>query len=325
MPVRIGESSSLPPSSPAVKAAPAPAAAPTPAMAGDSFKSDANNVDVVTFNVAGGASKFKREEKLIDTQLFQKLIKGDADAPIVACQEMTPALAKKLIEASKNGNFDVIYPGHPNTPKWVPISTLMQGNMILVPKRYQVQKTEAKTFSGRAGQFFDAVKGVLFHHKKPNTLLLAVQNRGYVEGQLKDTKTGKSFSVIATHVAYDDAVRRNETPQLAEVIKKAQAKGPTLVMGDFNVPTPEKMTKPNQGATDFWKGLESADLKDMGPEGKDAGTFWGNNQDIDSVLATGFKPVASEILKGDKMTIPGHPDAKEVSDHYAEADTIAFE
>jgi endonuclease/exonuclease/phosphatase family metal-dependent hydrolase len=267
-------------------------------MAGDSFTSDANNVEVVSFN---------------------------AEAPIVACQGMTPALAKKLIEASKNGNFDVIYPGHPNTPKWVPISTLMQGNMILVPKRYQVQKSEAKSFSGRAGQFFDAVKGVLFHHKKVNTLLLALQNRGYVEAQLKDTKTGKSFSVVATHVAYDPAIRDNETPQIASVIKKAQAKGPTVVMGDFNIPTPEKMKNPNASALEFWKALEPFGLKDMGPAGKDSGTFWGNNQDIDSVLTTGFKPVASEILKGDKMTIPGHPDAKEVSDHYAEADTIAFE
>lgn len=91
-------------------------------------------------------------------------------------------------------------------------------------------------------------------------------------------------------------------------------------MGDFNVPTPEKMTKPKPGRhVDFWKGLESANLKDMGPE-KDSGTFWGNGQDIDSVLATGFKPVASEILKGAQDDHPRHNDAKEVSDHYAEAD-----
>jgi endonuclease/exonuclease/phosphatase family metal-dependent hydrolase len=322
--VRIGDQPQLPPTTPAAKPAAAQNVA-APALAADSFKQDSANVEVVTFNAAGGASAFKREAALVDTQLFQKLIKGDADAPVVAVQETTPALAKKLIEQSKNGNFQVIWPGHTFVPNWVPTSTIMQGNMLLVPKRYEVQKSESHTFSGRAGQLFDAIKGVLFHKKKINTLLLAVQNRGWVEATLKDTKTGKSFTVMGTHIAYDDAVRRVETPQLADAIKKAQAKGPTVVMGDFNVPTEAKMTKPNQGATDFWKALEPFGLKDMGPEGPNAGTFWKNGQDIDSVLTSGFKPVKSEILSGDKMTIPGQSDAKGVSDHYAEADTIAFE
>lgn len=296
---------------------------PKPALATDGYQPRAGDVQVVTFNVAGGASAFKREGKLVDTPLFQKLIKGDADAPIVACQETTPNLAKALEEASKNGNFQVVWPGHSWLPRWFPTSTLMQGNMLLVPKRYKVQGVEAKTFAGRAHKLVDAVKG-LFHHGKANDLLLALQNRGYVSARLKDTQTGKDFSVVATHIAYKDDVRRTETPQLVDVVKRAEAKGPTLLMGDFNVPTPGPGANMNQDVVDFWQALAPLGLKDMGPTGKAGGSFWGNGQNIDAVLAKGFEGQAGEMLSGNKMTLPGHPDAKEVSDHYAEADTIRF-
>ena len=210
-------------------------------------------------------------------------------------------------------------------PKGVPTSTLMQGNMILVPKRYQVQKSEAQTFAGRAGKAFGAVKNLLFHHGKANDVLLALQNRGYITASLKDTQTGKSFSVVATHIAYDDAIRRDETPQLVAAIKKAQAKGPTVVMGDFNIPTLEAKPNQSQGGRDFWKELEPLLLEEMGPTGKDRVSFWKNGADIDSVLATGFQSVSHEMLTGDKMSIPGKPDAQQVSDHYAEADSLKFE
>jgi endonuclease/exonuclease/phosphatase family metal-dependent hydrolase len=298
--------------------------AAAPAQPADRFD-PSHDVHVVTFNVAGGASGFKLEDKLIDAPVFQQLINGDPNAPIVACQETTPALAKKLIALSKSGNFQVIYPGEAWMPKGVPTSTLMQGNMLLVPKRYEVEKTEAHTFSGRAHKFLSALDGFLFHHEKPNDLLLALQNRGYVTAALRDTTTGKRFNVVATHVAYDDGIRRDEAPQLVEAIRKAQASGPTVVMGDFNTPTLE--AKPNQGAgaVDFWNKLAPLHLTDMGPTGKDRGSFWKNGQDIDSVLATGFTSVAHEMLSGDKMTLPGRPDAKQVSDHYAESDWLRFD
>lgn len=325
--MRIGENSPLSQPAAAPKAA-APAKAaegPAPKIAGDSFSASANDVNVVTFNVAGGASKFKLEEKLIDNPVFQKVIKGDADAPIVACQEMTPALAKKLTEAAKkSGNFEVIYPGKTWLPKWIPISTLMQGNLLLVPKRYKVEETESKTFAGRAGRFFTALKDFAFHHGPAKNLLLSLQNRGYVSAELKDTKTGKRFGVLGTHVAYEASQRTATTPELVGAIKKLQAKGPTIVMGDMNVPTLEADPNQSQSVKDFWNAMPD-NLKDMGPTGKDRGTFWGNDKDIDVVQANGFERVSSEVLKGDKMTLPGRPDAKQVSDHYAEADTIRFE
>lgn len=279
---------------------------------------------MVTFNVAGGASAFKLEDKLTDAPLFQKLINGDPNAPIVACQETTPALAKKLIELSKNGNFQVIYPGEAWMPKGVPISTLMQGNMLLVPKRFEVQHSEAHTFAGRGGKFFQALKGFAFHHQPANKMLLALQNRGYVTASLKDTRTGKSFNVVATHVAYEDGIRRDEAPQLVDAIKRAQASGPTVVMGDFNIPTLAANPNQSQAAKDFWKAFDPLQLQDMGPTGADRVSFWKNGGDIDSVLASGFESVSHEMLSGDKMTLPGHPDAKQVSDHYAESDWLKF-
>jgi endonuclease/exonuclease/phosphatase family metal-dependent hydrolase len=120
-------------------------------------------------------------------------------------------------------------------------------------------------------------------------------------------------------------VRRDETPQLIDAVKRAEAKGPALLMGDFNVPTPEPGVKPkDKGVADFWDALAPLGLTDMGPTGKAGASFWGNGQNIDAVLAKGFEGKTHEMLSGTKMTLPGHPDAKQVSDHYAEADTIGF-
>ena len=322
--MRIGDRSAF--SRPTLPSKPALApAAGKPVMASDAFTADAGTINVVTFNVAGGASGFKHEEALTDAPLFQKLITGAADAPIVACQETTPALVKKLVAESKNGNFEVIWPGQTWVPKGVPTSTLMQGNMLLVPRRYQVKSSEAHTFSGRASQLLRALKGVLFNRGKVNDLLLALQNRGYVAAELKDTRTGRQFSVLATHVAYQDEVRRAAAPQLRDALMKARAKGPTVLMGDFNVPTLQATGKQHQDVVDFWQALAPAGLKDMGPTGQAGASFWKNGQDIDAVLATGFRSVSSEMLTGAKMAIPGHPDARDVSDHYAEADTLKFE
>ncbi|MFP5504451.1 MAG: endonuclease/exonuclease/phosphatase family protein, partial [Candidatus Sericytochromatia bacterium] len=306
-----------------------PAAAQTapkgnaPAIARDMFSANPAAVNVVCFNAAGGASGFKLEGELAKTPLLQKLINGSPDAPIVAVQETTPALAKKLLEEAEKGHFEVIWPGKAWLPKWVPISPLAQGNMLLVPKRYEIEKQEAKTFTGRAGQFFKAIKGIVLGDGKANDLVLALQNRGYVSAALKDTRTGKRFNVLATHISYQDEIRRRSTRELVEAI--AKAKGPTVLMGDMNVPTPEPGVKLGKGAADFWKALEPAGMTDMGPLGEAGASYWKNGANIDVVMARGFKSESSRMLKGDQMTLPGRPDARQISDHYAEADSLVFE
>lgn len=304
-------------------AAQAASTADKPAIARDMFSANPEAVNVVCFNAAGGASGFKLEGELAGTPLFQKLIQGSPDAPIVAVQETTPGLAKKLLEEAEKGHFEVIWPGKAWLPKWIPTSPLMQGNMLLVPKRYQIEKQEAKTFTGRAGQFLKAIKGLLFGDGKANDLVLALQNRGYVSAALKDTKTGKRFNVLATHISYQDEIRRLSTPELVGAI--AKSKGPTVLMGDLNVPTPEPGVKLNAGASDFWKALEPAGMKDMGPMGQAGASYWKNGANIDVVMARGFRSESSRMLTGDQMTLPGRPDARQVSDHYAEADSLVFE
>lgn len=323
--MRIPPTTTVPHPAPTARAA-APrvstTANPAATSSADTFSPAPDAVDVVTFNVAGGASGFELEDQLTAAPVFQKVINGDPDAPIIACQETTPALAKKLIEESKNGNFKVIYPGEAWVPKWVPTSVLMQGNMLLVPKRYQVEKSEAHTFKGRAEKFLGALDGFLFHHESANDMLLALQNRGYISAELKDTETGKRFDVVATHVAYKDDIRRDETPQLVDAIQKDEAQAPTIVMGDFNLQRLEADPHPSQGVVDFWKAFDPLDLEDMGPTGKDRGSFWKNGKDIDMVLAKGFESVSHHMMTGSEMTVPGYPDAKKVSDHYAEADSL---
>lgn len=306
------------------QAAGSPGAA-TPAPANDQFfSSNPAAVNVTSFNTAGDNCLHTPQAKIPDSPLFQKVIQGTPDAPIVACQETVPLLGKKMIDLSKNGNFQVVWPGHRWLPNWVPTSTLVQGNMVLVPKRYQIENVETHTFKGRWPAFFKALKNWVLGKGKANDMLLALQHRGWESLLLKDRVTGKLFTVIATHIAFADKVRREETPQLQAAIAKAQRQGPTVIMGDFNTPTRATNYNHDANINAFWDQMDATGMKDMGPTGKAAISNWMNNNDMDEVLATGFTSASAQMLTGSKMRIPSRPDAKGVSDHYAEADSLTF-
>ncbi|HEY9722750.1 MAG TPA: hypothetical protein V6D47_12115 [Oscillatoriaceae cyanobacterium] len=295
-----------------------PASSSAP-QAGDSYNS-ANAIQVMTFNTAGDGCRNTPENEIALSQPFQKVVKGAADAPIIACQETTPTLAKSVQGLAKNGNFQVVWPGGHT---WLPgflASTLGQGNLVLVPKRYKVLGVQAHTYKGRLGLFWNALKGVVFHHQPVNNLLLACQKRGYESIALQDKNTGKKFTVIATHVAFDPKVRALEAPQLTAAIKDAEAKGPVTVMGDFNTASEATNFSHNQNVADFWKQIDTTGVQDVGA--KDNTDESGH--DIDHVLQKGFNVVGDEVLDGNKLTIPGRTDAKQVSDHYAHEVTLSL-
>lgn len=282
------------------------------------FSPDA--IRVMTFNTAGDGCRHTPENEIPLSQPFQKVVKGAPDAPIIACQETTSALAKSVQALAKNGNFQVVWPGgHTWLPSWL-ASTLGQGNLVLVPKRYKVLSVQAHTYSGRLGLFWNAFKGVLFHHKPLNDLLLALQKRGYESIALQDKQTGKKFTMIATHVAFDDKVRRMEEPQLISAIKAAEAKGPVTVMGDFNTASEATNFSKNPNVTHFWQQMATTGVEDVGA--KDNTDEAGH--EIDHVLQKGFHVAGDEVLDGNKLTIPGRKDASQVSDHYAHEVTLTL-
>ena len=282
-------------------------------------KAAASPVDVVTFNTAGDGCRNTPEDKLYLAQPFQRVVNGAADAPIIACQETTDPLAKSLQQLAKNGNFQVVWPGgHTWLPGFLG-STMGQGNLVLVPKRYQVLGVQAHTFKGRLSLFGSALKGVLFHHQPVNSLLLALQKRGYESIALRDKTTGKRFTVVATHVAFDPKVRAMEAPQLAAAIKAANQQGPTVVMGDFNTPSEATNRSHNAQISDFWKQIYGAGVQEVGATDNTA-----DGTDIDHVLQNGFTVQGDEVLNGNKLTLPGRPNADQVSDHYAHEAQLQF-
>jgi len=281
-------------------------------------------VDVVTFNTAGDNAVKTPEALVPQAPIFQKVVRGDPDAPIIACQETTPVLARKLLELSKNGNFQVVWPGKAATPALFDSSPFLQGNMILVPKRYEVVHETTADYSGRAGRFWNALKGVIRGKNRPNDLVNAAQRRGLIDLTLKDRQTGRTFSVIATHLS--GALRNQEEPRLAAEVRHAMASGPVVVMGDFNTPSLDTNRNGDPNVKTFWRNLDrDAGLADMGPKGEAGITDWESGTNIDHVLATGFQAIDSHVLSGNQMTIPGRPDAKGVSDHYAKAVTLDYE
>jgi endonuclease/exonuclease/phosphatase family metal-dependent hydrolase len=280
---------------------------------GDAFTHSNATINVMTFNTAGDACRNTPEDKIPLSQPFQQVIKGEAGAPIIANQETTPLLAKALLnEAKKNSNLQVVWPGgHTWLPAWA-TSTMGQSNLVVIPKRYKIQSVQSHVFKGRLGNFFRALGGVLFHHKKPNDLVLALQRRGYETISLKDTTTGKNFTVIATHIAWDPAMRAQQSGQLVAAIDAAKAKGPVTVLGDFNTASDATNFNHDKSVTNFWKTLAPTGIQDVAPTDKTQG-----NQDIDHVLQEGFNVKGDEVFNGNKLTIPGRPDAGQVSDHYA--------
>lgn len=280
----------------------------------------ASSVHVLTYNTAGDGCKHTPESEIPLSQPFQAVIKGEPDAPIIACQETTKPLLDKLSELSKNGNFKVVSYG----PSWVPAplrySDVLQDNMVVVPKRYQIQSVRWKTYGGRLGTVFHALSGFLFHGQPFSDVEGAAIAAGYCDLRLKDTVTGKSFTVIATHLTGQDAVRRVQEPQLISAVKKAEAQGPTVVMGDFNTPSEATNFRRDPDITRFWKAMDAVHVIDLHPTDATSG-----RKDIDHVLVSGFSDVSDEVYDGGKLTIPGRPDASEVSDHYAHGDELRFE
>jgi endonuclease/exonuclease/phosphatase family metal-dependent hydrolase len=280
----------------------------------------AKSIQVMTFNTAGDGARHTPEALIPQSAAFQKVVTGAPDAAIVACQETTKPLSKKLRELSRNGHFQVVYPGKAWLPSWLLSSPFVQGNMVLVPKRYKIEGVQNVSYAGRAGTFWTALTGVVRHHRPLNDLLVSLQRRGYESIRLKDSVTGKSFTVVATHIAGDDAIRRKEEPQLLAAIKRAESQGPVVVMGDFNTASLDTANPMDKNVNDFWHALEPANLTAIGPKGRAGATA--GTQDIDHILVNGFTERSSDVLSGNKMTIPGRPDADQVSDHFAKVASL---
>ncbi len=272
---------------------------PTSSAAAEAFR-------VITFNTACGNSKITTDQAdFPKLPFYQKVLQGAPDAPILCLQEVGNAQKDAVEKLAGNGQFRAVYMR----------TGVDQGNMVLVPKRFEVLDYDADRFG--MAQVTAAVKSVWDWFKggvKPNVGQL-VEPRGFQELRLKDTLTGKSFTVINTHVSYQQGMQEPQARRVFAAANEAAKQGGVIVAGDLNVPTADTNSDPRFDAV---RALYR-DYLDVGPKGKPPG-----KTNIDYVLVKGFQGLDSKWYTGDSLSLPGSPNAQTVSDHYAEEDTIVF-
>ncbi len=295
-------------------AAPAVAAASAGNSPGMRLDSNAlatpSPVRVITFNTAVGNSKIKTPQSAFpDLPFYQEIINGDPDAAVLCAQEVGPDQLNKLKKLSKNGNFQVIATyAHPG-----------QANMILVPKRFDVLKVDHTTFTGQHIKgFFNAVVGWFKGKGKPQWSQM-FEPRKFTEVQLRDKESGRTFTLMNTHISYYGPLKVEHAEQLLGAANKAAAKGPVILAGDLNTRSADN-DAPDPFDSNIRVRQMFGALEDMGPPASEVKP----KSNIDWVLASGFTPVASRIYKGEALKLPGFPSADLVSDHFAEEDTLRF-
>ena len=281
---------------------------------------DAPPVRVVTFNTACGNPKIRtKQTDFPELPFYQDLIQGRPNAPILSGQEIGPEQAKRLQELSKNGNFTVVHAA----------AKFNQGNVLLIPKRYQVLDADNHRFVGSHLEGLGkTLLGWVRHGHLPSLSELsgAVEPRMYSEVKLKDRLTGKTFTVLGTHLASSlPQMKLAQAKVLMQAASDAKKDGPVILAGDLNTRT----TATDDGKSG-WNEAQALDgqirvlfekdgFADMGSPGRA-----GSRTNIDWVLSSGFNADETQLWTGDAMSLPGSPNAETVSDHYAEDDLLSY-
>lgn len=281
-----------------------------PALAADSYRP--SDVRVVTFNTAIGNPAIKTAQAdFLQLPFYRAVLEGQPGAPILALQEVGNAQRAAVEKLAASGNFYVLGERVGLTGR--------QNNMILIPKRFAVVQAKNHYYRmshlrGVAKTLWSWAKGGF---KGGLNLSQLTEPRGYQELRLRDTLTGKAFTVFNSHTSYYDALKVEHNQQLFSAARSAAERGPVIVAGDLNTRTAD--TDPE---VDSWHDKSRANydgFRDMGPQGAPP-----DKTNIDWVLAKGFSAVSSRWYTGKDVSLPGSPDARTVSDHYAEEDVLRF-
>jgi endonuclease/exonuclease/phosphatase family metal-dependent hydrolase len=218
----------------------------------------APHVRLITFNTAAGNPRITTpQERFPELPFYKEAFAGGTDAPILALQEVGPAQAKALERA--HGTAAVLQKRRPGL-----------GNALVIPDRYEIIE------HARAYYVTPQVRGAAhaLRHGRRNWHQYG-ELRMWIEARLRDTAAGRELTVLTTHTSADGDLK---VPQIAAVVRRALATGtPTLLAGDFNVPTGRR------GGLDVPAGHHLARLPDVASA----------RERIDYVLAHGFEPVSA--------------------------------
>lgn len=272
---------------------------------------DGTDVAVITFNTAVGNPKgIKTPQKLFPTlPFYAATLAGEADSAILCLQEVGN---DQRAEVARIGRDNPAF-----TWRYQRVG-LKQGNMMLIPRRYVLEKYDDPHYGWtQVGSAAKAIWKWIGPEGKPNVGQLT-EPRGFQIAWLRDTRTGRRFVVVNTHVSYEAGIQEPQAKKLFEHAFRAAADGPLIVAGDLNARTAD--TDPNAVGKDATVRSYFRDLVDMGPAGRPP-----SKTNIDWVLARGFAPVRARWYTGTSISLPGSPDALSVSDHYAEEDVLRWE
>ncbi|MFP5503686.1 MAG: endonuclease/exonuclease/phosphatase family protein [Candidatus Sericytochromatia bacterium] len=288
----------------------ATAAAKAPALASDSFRP--GDVKVITYNTAIGNPKIKTDQKdFTKLPFYQAALKNAPGAPILCLQEVGNAQRDEVKRLAASGQFHVFSQAVGLRGR--------QNNMVVIPKRYEVVSYKSDRYGFEHVKAFakKAWGWVKSLGKEKLNISQMTEPRGFQQLTLKDTVTGKTFSVFNTHTSYYEDIKVAHNKELFDAPKQAAKQHPVIVAGDLNTRTAET-DDPNEHWDDQSR-AQQGEFKDMGPKGP-----LPKKTNIDWVLAQGFDSVSSKVYTGDSISLPGSPDALTVSDHYAEEDVLRF-
>lgn len=257
-------------------------------------------IEIITFNTGSGNPKIKTpQHEFVKLSFYQKVIKGDPDAPIIGLQEAGPEQVKALYEATKhtdNVSFEYI---RSNFSKG--------GNLLIVPKRFDVLESKSTPYS-----WVNQTKGIVASLGDADFDASQMWPRMYSEMKLRDSLSGKIFTVFNTHLSYVNDIQDEQAEELFSKISKAKKEGPVVLLGDLN---DNNYLPADVGR--LTSKIRGVGLSDMGPKEPPR-----RKTNIDYVLASGATSIKKEYLYD--LSLPGSPTAEQVSDHYAEANWIQF-
>jgi endonuclease/exonuclease/phosphatase family metal-dependent hydrolase len=288
--------------------------APIPAAAVSDFV-DGPNVSIITDNTASGNVGFNtkvNQADIIEQPFYQDVIEGRPNAPIISAQEVGPAQFKAIGDArARTHNFQIIEaktkPG--------------QGNLLLIPDRYEIQDSVVHRFinsqvQGGLETVGDFISGET-PFKASQDLAGLFSPRAYAEARLTDRATGQTLTVFGGHLASaEPKIRLAQAEELMSAVEKAKTCGPVAVAFDMNTATAssERVPENSDHVNDHLirDVFAKAGLIEAGPVGP---TSRARPRRIDQVLVAGMDPVSSHVLVGTEDHIPGFPTAESISDH----------
>lgn len=291
-----------------------PAMPPPQVMPLDAYRGqDPKAFRVITFNTAVGNPAIKTPQAdFLKLPFYQELLQGKPEAPVLCLQEVGNAqrAAVERLAAQPGAPFSVV----------ANRVGLNQHDMMLIPKRFQVEKREVHRFLGiQLKALVRTTFNWLFRGGEKPTFTQLIAPRGWVQATVVDRKTGQRLTLIDTHLSYWKELRADQAAKLMAHARAAEALGPVVVAGDLNTRTadtdlPKHAAEGHAATRAQWSGYADAGLPGN-PPGK---------SNIDWVLVKGLKPLASKWHTGEGLSLPGFPTALQVSDHHAEEDLITY-